>query len=128
MYQLASDLAPVEGADPGRVFLESCSSTPATAGTLSLVRSAASMMRLALESDNVKPLSDFVGSALGLGHNLSDVLAAAGQLVIDSLGDVPVSLLETWMHRIAKLQRDVFPLDDFDGFSLEGFGSRAFAG
>ncbi len=128
MYQLASDFPFVESADPGRVFLESCSVTPATAGNLSLVHSAASMMRLALENDNLKPLSDFVGNALQLGHNLSDVLAAAGQLVIDSLGDVPVSLLEKWTRRIAKLQRDVLPLDDFDVFSAEGFGSRAFAG
>ncbi len=110
------------------MFLESCSATPATETNLSLVHSAASFMRLALESDNVKPLSDFVGSALQLGHNLSDVLAAAGQLVIDSLGDVPLSLLEKWIHRIARLQRDVLPLDDFAGYSAEGFGNRAFAG
>ena len=110
------------------MFLASCSATPATDVNVSLVHSAASYMRLALENDNLKPLSDFVGSSLGLGYELADVLAAAGQLVIDSLGDIPVSLLEKWMRRIAKLQRDVFPLDDFNGFSAEGFGSRAFAG
>jgi hypothetical protein len=114
--------------DSGRLFLDSCSATPATDRTTSLVHSAASYMRLALENDNVKPLSDFVGNALQLGHDLSDVLAAAGQLVIDSLGDVPLSLLEKWIHRIANLQRDVLPLDDFASFSAEGFGNRAFAG
>lgn len=128
MYQLANDIAVVGMADPARLFLESCSATEATDRTVSLVHSAASMMRLALESDNLKPLSDFVSSSLGLGHDLADVLAAAGQLVIDSLGDVSVSLIEKTMRRIAKLQRDVFPLDDFAGFSAEGFGSRAFAG
>jgi hypothetical protein len=127
MYQLAEDASVSEMAETSYAFLESCSVTPATDANLKLVRSAASMMRLALESENVKPLSDFVGSALGLGHDLADVLAAAGQLVIDSLGDVPVSLLEKWIHRIAKLQREVFPLDGL-GASLEGFGSRAFAG
>jgi len=128
MYQLANDFAPVGAVDDGRLFLESCSATPVTESTLSLVHSAASMMRTALESDNSKPLSDFVGSVLKLGYEISDVLAAAGQLVIDSLGDVPVSMLEKWMRRIAKLQRDVLPLDGFEGFSTEGFGSRAFAG
>ncbi len=127
MYQLAAECGSARS-DNASVFLESCSATPATDGNLSLVHSAASYMRLALECDNVKPLADFVGNALQLGHNLSDVLAAAGQLVIDSLGDVPVSLLEKWMRRIANLQRDVLPLDDFDSFSAEGFGSRAFAG
>jgi hypothetical protein len=128
MYQLATDSAIIAAGDPGRLFLESCSTTSATTSNVSLVHSAASYMRVALESDNLKPLSDFVGSSLGLGYELADVLAAAGQLVIDSLGDIPVSLLEKWMRRIAKLQRDVFPLDDFTGFSAEGFGSRAFAG
>jgi hypothetical protein len=124
MYQLAADRASVPSDNAG-LFLESCSVTAATDANVSLVRFAASYMRVALESDNLKPLSDFVGSALGLGYDLADVLAAAGQLVIDSLGDIPVSLLEKWMRRIAKLQRDVFPLDDFDGLPAEGFGSRA---
>lgn len=127
MYQLAADRAS-RPLDDAVVFLDSCSATLATEANVSLVHSAASYMRVALESDNLKPLSDFVGSSLGLGYQLADVLAAAGQLVIDSLGDIPVSLLEKVMRRIAKLQRDVFPLDDFTGFSAEGFGSRAFAG
>ncbi len=128
MYQAANLLTGTWPHDNAATFLESCSVTPATDANVSLVHSAASYMRVALESDNLKPLSDFVGSTLGLGYELADVLAAAGQLVIDSLGDIPVSLLEKWMRRIAKLQRHVLPLDDFDVFSAEGFGSRAFAG
>jgi hypothetical protein len=127
MYQLAAGRAS-ERSDNAWLFLESCSATPTTDANLALVRSTAAMMRLALENDNLKPLSDFVAGSLGLGSDLADVLAAAGQLVIDGLGDVPVMLLELWMRRIAKLQRDVFPLDDFSDFSAEGFGSRAFAG
>jgi len=127
MYQLAADRAD-RPSDNGVLFLESCSATLATDANVSLVHSAASMMRLALESDNVRPLSDFVSSSLGLGHELADVLAAAGQLVIDSLGDVPVSQLEKWMRRIAKLQRDVFDLLPIEGFCSEGFGNRALAG
>lgn len=127
MYQLSADRA-LRRSDSAATFLASCSATPPSDANVSLVHSAASYMRVALESDNLKPLSDFVGSSLGLGYELADVLAAAGQLVIDSLGDIPVSLLEKWMRRIAKLQRDVFPLGDFNGFSAEGFGSAAFAG
>ncbi len=127
MYQLAADRAS-RRSDSAAVFLESCSATAATEANVSLVHAAASYMRLALESDDLGPLNAFVGSSLGLGHALADVLAAAGQLVIDSLGDIPLSLLEKWMRRIANLQRDVFPLDDFGSSSTEGFGSRAFAG
>jgi hypothetical protein len=127
MYQLAADRAS-RHSDSAALFLESCSATPASDDNVSLVRAAASYMRLALESDNLEPLNAFVGSFLGLGHALADVLAAAGQLVIESLGDIPLSLLEKWMRRIANLQRDVFPLDDFTAFPAEGFGSRAFAG
>jgi hypothetical protein len=104
MYQLAHDSHPV---DPTRLFVDSCTSMAPTTDNLNLVRSATKLMRAALDGADLKPLRDFIAKIQDWCADVDDVLAAAGQAVVDDLGDVSHTMLHDVVRRVAQIERDV---------------------
>lgn len=102
------------------LFVESCTSMAPTKENLSLIRSTASCMRTALEANDINPLRELIAKAKEWCDDLSDVLAAAGHYLIETLGDLPVSALHRAVERVAEIERTVL-------CSLEAFGARAVA-
>ena len=78
-----------------------------TGDTLNLVRSATHLMRDALRSTDLKPLHDFVARAGESCDDLDDVVAAAGQAVVDELDTVSHTTLHDVIRRVAQIERDV---------------------
>lgn len=104
MYQLATEAGPI---DRTRLFIESCTSIMPTGDTMNLVRSAAQLMRVALRSSDLKPLRDFVARTSDRCDDIDDVVAAAGQAVVDELDDVPHTMLHDVIRRVAQIERDI---------------------
>src|SRR5665213_3343178 len=85
MYQLANDGYPV---DRTRLFIQSCTSMLPTAENMNLVRSATKLVRSVLDGADIKPLHDLIQRAEAWCSDVDDVLAAAGQAVLDEMGSV----------------------------------------
>lgn len=99
--------------DTARTFLESCSSTPATEQNLALVAHAASLLRIALEDETVTPLCDFFSKPREWCANVSDILAAAQQVVVDAIlaSETSASAIAQSMRRIAELARQALSIE-----------------
>jgi hypothetical protein len=104
MYQLAADYRAV---DKTHLFIQSCTSMVPTPENLRLVRSAASLVRGALDGSDIKPLRDFVRRAEEFCSDVDDVLAAAGQAVIDEMEHLSRVNLHDVIRRVAQIERDV---------------------
>ena len=105
MYQLATDCRPV---DKTRLFIETCTSMVPTADNLRLVRSATSLVRTALDGADIKPLREFVHKIGQWCGDVDDIVAAAGQAVVDELEDAPRVRLDDVVRRVAQIERDAF--------------------
>ena len=105
MYQLATDCRPV---DKTRLFIETCTSMLPTADNIRLVRSATSLVRTALDGADIKPLREFVYKIGQWCGDVDDIVAAAGQAVVDELEDAPRIRLHDVVRRVAQIERDAF--------------------
>lgn len=103
MYQLASDSRCV---DRTQLFIHTCTAMLPTAENLHLVRSAADLVRSALHGGDIQPLRDLLHRAEEWCADVDDVLAAAGQTVIDDMNDLPRSGLHEVVRRVAQIERD----------------------
>jgi hypothetical protein len=103
MYQLVADGAPV---DKTRLFIQSCTAMVPTPDNLRLVHSAASLVRSVLEGSDMTPLREFVHRAEQRCSDVDDVLAAAGQTVIDELEDISRANFHDIVRRVAQIERD----------------------
>ena len=104
MYQLATDSL---GIDRTRLFIETCTSMSPSQDNLNLVRNATKLMRAALNSADLKPLRDFAAKAQSFCDEIDDVLAAAGQAVVDEFDTLPHTKLHDVIRRVAQIERDV---------------------
>jgi hypothetical protein len=104
MYQLAHDSHPI---DSTRLFVESCTSMTASIDNLSLITSVANMIRAAVDGADLKPLRDVLARVSEWSADVDDVLAAAGQSVVDDLGDVSHTMLHDVIRKVAQIERDV---------------------
>ncbi|MBV8369460.1 MAG: hypothetical protein JO036_11125 [Candidatus Eremiobacteraeota bacterium] len=105
MYQLATDCRPV---DKTRLFIETCTSMLPTVENLRLVRSATSLVRTALDGADIKPLREFVKKVGQWCGDVDDIVAAAGQAVVDELEDAPRVRLHDVVRLVAQIERDAF--------------------
>jgi hypothetical protein len=116
VYQLAADCRKV---DKTRIFIETCTSMAPTPDNLRLVRSAASLMRGALrDGADMDPLRDFVRRIASWCSDAHDVLAAAGQALLDEMDDLPRAGLHDAIRRVAQIERDALACGarrDMDG-------------
>jgi hypothetical protein len=104
VYQLAADCRKV---DKTLLFIETCTSMAPTPDNVHLVRSAAALMRRTLlEGADVKPLRDFVRRIAGWSSDVNDVLAAAGQALLDEMDHLPLIGLHDAIRRVAQIERD----------------------
>ena len=104
MYQLATDCGTVTKTE---LFIKTCTSLTPSADTMCLVDSAVSLVRSALQGD-IKPLREFVHRVGEWCSDIEDVLAAAGQTVIDEMEDLSRVRLHDVVRRIAQIERDAF--------------------
>jgi len=104
MYELATECRPVDKTD---LFIRTCTSMTPSADTMCLVDSAVSLVRSALQGD-IKPLREFVHRVGEWCSDIEDVLAAAGQTVIDEMEDLSRVGLHDVVRRIAQIERDAF--------------------
>ena len=104
MYELAMECRPVDKTD---LFIRTCTSMTPSADTMCLVDSAVSLVRSALQGD-IKPLREFVHRVGEWCSDIDDVLAAAGQAVIDEMDDLSRVRLHDVVRRIAQIERDAF--------------------
>lgn len=80
---------------------------PPTPETMRLVHSAVALMRgTLLEGADVKPLRDFVRGIAGWSTDPNDVLAAAGQTLLDEMDHLPRARLHDAIRRVAQIERD----------------------
>ena len=105
MYQLATDSCPV---DKTQLFIQTCTSMIPTPENMRLVRSATTLVRSVLEGADIKPLREFIHRAEAVSADVDDVLAAAGQAVIDEMDELPRAGLHDVVRRIAQIERDAF--------------------
>jgi hypothetical protein len=103
VYQLASDCL---SADKTRLFLETCTALAPSTENMRLVRSAASLVRSTLNGADAKPLRDFVRRTAQWCSDVDDVLAAAGQAVVDEMEHLPRANLHDVIRRVAQIERD----------------------
>jgi hypothetical protein len=122
MYQLAID---GESVDSTRLFIDTCTSMQPTPENMSLVRSASALVRRVLDGADIAPLRDFVRRAEQSCADVDDVLAAAGQTVIDEMGHLQRVNFHDVIRRVAQIERDAFA-----GIrrSMEGPVRAAYAG
>ena len=104
MYQLKSDAS----VDRTRLFVETCTSLAPSAENLSLVRSASTLVRRVLDGADIAPLREFLRVAQQTCPDVDDVLAAAGQSVVDQMEQSPRAALYDTIHRVAQIERDAF--------------------
>ena len=104
MYELAMECRPVTKTE---LFIRTCTSMTPSADTMCLVDSAVSLVRSALQGD-IKPLREFVHRVGEWCSDIEDVLAAAGQTVIDEMEDLSRVSLHDLVRRVAQIERDVF--------------------
>jgi hypothetical protein len=103
MYQLATDSAP---ADKTRLFIQTCTSMSPTTENMRLVRSVTSLVRSVLGGADIAPLREFLRVTEQKCDNVDDVLAAAGQTVIDELQNLSRVNLHDVVRRVAQIERD----------------------
>ena len=104
MYQLAvTDSAP---ADKTRLFIQSCTSMSPTTENMRLVRSVTSLVRSVLGGADIAPLREFLRVTEQKCDDVDDVLAAAGQTVIDEMQNVSRVSLHDVVRRVAQIERD----------------------
>ncbi len=123
MYQLATESLDV---DKTRLFIETCTEMMPTAENLRLVRSATSLVRSALHEADVTPLRDFVHRTGQWCSDVEDVLAAAGQAVVDEMESLSRVKLHDVVRRVAQIERDALAFGARR--DLEGNVRTAFAG
>lgn len=104
MYQLKSD----GYVDKTRLFIESSTAMPASPENLSLVRSATTLVRRVLNGADIAPLRQFVRDAGSSCADISDVIAAAGQTVVDEMEHLPRTNFYDVIRRVAQIERDAF--------------------
>ena len=104
MYQLAHDSHPI---DSTRLFVETCTSMTPTYDNLNLVDTVAKLIRAAIDGADLKPLRDVLARIQEWSSDVDDVLAAAGQAVIDELGEVSHVILHDVVRKVAQIERDV---------------------
>ena len=105
MYELATECRPVDKTD---LFIRTCTSLTPSADTMCLVDSATSLVRSALEGADIKPLREFVRRVGEWCSDIDDVLAAAGQTVIDEMEDLSRVRLHDVVRRVAQIEREAF--------------------
>jgi hypothetical protein len=103
MYQLATE-AP--DGDRTLLFIETCTGMTPTAENMRLVRSATSLVRRALRGADVKPLRDFVRRTRRWSSDVEDVLAAAGQAVVDEMESSSRTSLHDVVRQVAQIERE----------------------
>jgi hypothetical protein len=90
-----------------------------TPDNVRLVRSATALMRGTLRADaDTKPLRDFVRRIAGWCSDVNDVLAAAGQALLDEMDDLPRAPLHDAIRLVAQIERDALAFGarrDMDG-------------
>jgi len=89
-----------------------------TAENMSLIRSATSLVRNVLNGGDIKPLREFLCRAEEWCADVDDVLAAAGQTVIDEMSDLSRVGLHDIVRRIAQIERDAFAIRPDMGAAL----------
>ncbi|GAC1410628.1 MAG: hypothetical protein NVSMB64_19860 [Candidatus Velthaea sp.] len=99
----------------GRIFLESCTSTPATPAHLRMVDVAASLLRLALENEDDTQLVEYCATARERTESLHDIVATAAQVVLDRLiaSGASAANVECYMSRVARITRTALPISEF---------------
>ncbi len=105
MYALATECRPV---DKTELFIQTCTSMTPSADTMCLVDSAIALVRSALDGADIKPLREFVQRVGTWCGDIEDVVAAAGQTVIDEMEDLSRVRLHDVIRRVAQIERDVF--------------------
>ncbi len=123
MYQLASDSFSV---DKTRLFVQTCTSMMPTPENMHLVRSATALVRSVLDGADLKPLRDFVHRTGQWCSDVDDVLAAAGQAVIDEMEDLSRVNLHDVVRRVAQIERDALAWSTRR--DMEGTVRTAYAG
>jgi len=92
--------------DKTRLFIETCTAMIPTAENMRLVRSAISLVRDALNGDTTKPLRDFVRRTGQRCTDVDDIIAAAGQAVVDEMESLSRVNLHDVIRRVAQIERD----------------------
>jgi hypothetical protein len=104
MYQLAETDS--RAVDKTRLFIQTCTAMTPTTENMRLVRSASSLVRGVLDGADIAPLREFVNRAQQWCSDVDDVLAAAGQTVIDELETVSRVRFHDIVRRVAQIERD----------------------
>ncbi len=94
--------------DKTRLFVQTCTSMAPTPDNLHRVREATALVRTAVDSGNVVPLRRLLNRADVRRAGAADVLAAAGEALIDEMGALPRYGLHDLVRRIAQIERDAF--------------------
>ncbi len=123
MYQLATESHPV---DKTQLFIQTCTSMTPTVEVMRLVRSATSLVRSVLDGADIAALREFVHRTGEWCSDIDDVLAAAGQTVIDELQDVARIGLHDAVRRVAQIERDALAFGARR--DVEGYIRTAYAG
>ncbi|HYW53825.1 MAG TPA: hypothetical protein VE826_07645 [Dongiaceae bacterium] len=124
MYQLAAtDSPPV---DKTRLFIQTCTSLSPTTENMRLVRFASSLVRSVLGGADIAPLREFLRVTEQKCDDVDDVLAAAGQTVIDEMHGVSRAGLHDVVRRVAQIERDA--LASFARRDMGGNLRTAYAG
>ena len=105
MYELATECRPVSKTE---LFIQTCTSMTPSADTMRLVVSAISLVRSVLDGADIKPLREFVHRVGEWCSDIDDVIAAAGQSVIDEMEDLSRVRLHDVVRRVAQIERDAF--------------------
>jgi hypothetical protein len=90
-----------------------------------LVSSATSLVRSVLRGADIAPLREFLRVAEHKCNDVEDVLAAAGQTVIDELETVSRISLHDVVRRVAQIERDALA---FGARHIEGNLRTVYAG
>jgi hypothetical protein len=103
VYQLATEHPSV---DKARLFIETCTAMMPTAENMRLVGSAIALVRDALNGNDAKPLRNFVRRTGKRCSDVDDILAAAGQAVVDEMECLSRVNLHDVIRRVAQIERD----------------------
>lgn len=124
MYQLADQEC--RSVDKTRLFIQTCTSMKPTADVMRLVGSATSLVRSVLDGADIGALREFVHRTAEWCSDVDDVVAAAGQTVIDELQDVSRHGLHDAIRRVAQIERDALAFGARR--DMEGTVRTAYAG
>ena len=103
MYQLAAESLSV---DKTLLFIQTCTSMSPTAENMRLVRSATTLVRSVLDGADICRLRDFLHRAEQSCADIADVVAAAGQAVVDEVAHGSRLTLHDVVRRVAQIERD----------------------